>query len=89
DPDAGAVEEGALFNDMSGAMDPLELGASVLEGIRRNDPYILPHGEFKAEVGEIFGEILGLFPEGQDVPDARLAFEARRREITEAAKLGK
>ena len=87
-PDAGAVEQDALFNDMSGAMDPEELGAAVLEGIRRNDPYILPHGEFKDEVRGIFDEILALFPEGQDVPEARLAFEARRREITEAAKRG-
>ncbi len=88
DPDQGEPEEGALFNDMSGAMDPLELGEAVLRGIRRNDPYILPHGEFKDEVREIFDEILDLFPEGQDVPESRLAFERRRREITEAAKRG-
>ena len=86
-PEPGA-EPGALFNDMSGAMDPLELGEAVLRGIRRNDPYILPHGEFKDEVREIFDEILDLFPEGQDVPEGRLAFERRRREITEAAKRG-
>ena len=78
-----------LFNDMTGAMDPLELGEAVLRGIRRNDPYILPHGEFKEEVREIFEEILALFPEGQDVPDERLEFERRRREATEAAKAGK
>ena len=87
DPGADEVEADALFNDMSGAMDPEELGAAVLEGIRRNDPYILPHGEFKEEVAELFAEILELFPQGQDVPEARLAFERRRREITEAAKL--
>ena len=87
-PEAGGVEEDALFNDMSGAMDPEELGAAVLEGIRKNAPYILPHGEFKDEVRGLFEEILGLFPEGQDAPEARLAFEARRREITEAAKRG-
>jgi NAD(P)-dependent dehydrogenase (short-subunit alcohol dehydrogenase family) len=85
-PDAPASD--ALFNDMSGAMDPLELGAAVVRGIQRNDPYILPHGEFRDEVREIFEEILELFPEGQDVPEARLAFERRRREITEAAKRG-
>jgi NAD(P)-dependent dehydrogenase (short-subunit alcohol dehydrogenase family) len=88
-PEAGEVETDALFNDMSGAMDPLELGEAVLRGIQRNDPYILPHGEFKEEVREIFEEILALFPEGQDVPEARLEFERRRREITEAAKAGK
>ncbi len=78
----------ALFNDMSGAMDPLELGEAVLRGIQRNDPYILAHGEFKEEVREIFEEILALFPEDQNVPEGRLAFERRRREITEAAKRG-
>ena len=88
-PDGPAEPEaGALFNDMSGAMDPLELGEAVLRGIQRNDPYILAHGEFKDEVREIFDEILALFPEGQDVSEGRLAFERRRREITEAAKRG-
>jgi len=89
-PDGPAEPAGdALFNDMSGAMDPLELGEAVLRGIQNNDPYILAHGEFKDEVREIFDEILDLFPEGQDVPEGRLAFERRRREITEAAKAGK
>ena len=88
-PDAGP-EPGAdaLFNDMSGAMDPLELGEAVLRGIRRNDPYILAHGEFKDEVREIFDEILDLFPPAENVSEGRLAFERRRREITEAAKRG-
>ena len=86
--EGAAPEADALFNDMAGAMDPLELGEAVLRGVRANAPYILPHGEFKAEVREIFEEILALFPEGQDVPEARLAFERRRREVTEAAKRG-
>ena len=80
--------EGELFNDMSGAMDPLELGQAVLRGIRDNDPYIFPHGEFKEEVRGIFEEILALFPDASDAPRARLDFEQRRREITEAAKRG-
>ncbi len=88
-PDGPAEPEaGALFNDMSGAMDPLELGEAVLRGVQRNDPYILAHGEFKDEVREIFDEILDQFPEARDVPEGRLAFERRRREITEAAKRG-
>ena len=88
-PDAGPEPDAAaLFNDMSGAMDPLELGEAVLRGIRRNDPYILAHGEFKDEVREIFDEILGLFPPAENVSEGRLAFEKRRREITEAAKRG-
>ena len=88
-PDAGPEPDAAaLFNDMSGAMDPLELGEAVLRGIRRNDPYILAHGEFKDEVREIFDEILDLFPPAENVSEGRLAFERRRREITEAAKRG-
>ncbi len=87
-PDQDGPAEDALFNDMSDAMDPLELGEAVLRGIRRNDPYILAHGEFRDEVREIFDEILDLFPEAKDVPEGRLAFERRRREITEAAKRG-
>ena len=88
-PDAGPEPVAdALFNDMSGAMDPLELGEAVLRGIRRNDPYILAHGEFKDEVREIFDEILDLFPPAENVSEGRLAFERRRREITEAAKRG-
>ena len=88
-PDAGPEPDAAaLFNDMSGAMDPLELGEAVLRGIRRNDPYILAHGEFKDEVREIFDEILDLFPPAENVSEGRLAFEKRRREITEAAKRG-
>ncbi len=88
-PDAGPEPDAAaLFNDMSGAMDPLELGEAVLRGIRRNDPYILAHGEFKDEVREIFDEILDLSPPAENVSEGRLAFEKRRREITEAAKRG-
>ena len=69
----------AMFNTMEGAMDPLELGEAVLTGVRRNDPFILPHGEFKDEVAGLFQEVLDAFPEGQDVDPARLAFEERRR----------
>ena len=83
-----APGEGELFNDMSAGMDPLELGQAVLRGIKANDPYILPHGEFKGEVREIFEEILALFPDAADAPEGRLAFEQRRREMTEAAKRG-
>jgi NAD(P)-dependent dehydrogenase (short-subunit alcohol dehydrogenase family) len=83
-----APREDAIFNDMSEAMDPLELGEAVLAGIKANAPYILPHGEFKEEVRELFEEILAQFPEGQEVSEGRIAFEQRRREMTEAAKRG-
>jgi NAD(P)-dependent dehydrogenase (short-subunit alcohol dehydrogenase family) len=66
-------------------MDPVELGERVLRGIRRNDPYILTHGEFQDEVRGLFEQILAAFP--ADPADAgRIAFEASRRRMTEAAR---
>ena len=73
----------AMFNTMEGAMDPLEVGEVVLEGIRTNEPYILPHGEFKEEVQELFDDILNAFPADQKADQKRLDFEERRRTMTE------
>jgi NAD(P)-dependent dehydrogenase (short-subunit alcohol dehydrogenase family) len=84
----GPADENAMFNSLDAGMDPLEMGAAVLEGIRRNDAFILAHPEFKDEVRELFEAILALFPEGE-APADRVAFERRRREMTEAAKAGK
>ena len=67
-------------------MDPLELGERVLAGIRRNDAYILPHGEFKEEVAVLFEEILAGFPAGQEIDPGRREFEERRRAATREAK---
>jgi NAD(P)-dependent dehydrogenase (short-subunit alcohol dehydrogenase family) len=62
-------------------MDPLEVATRVLQGIRNNDLYIFPHGEFREELQEIFGEVLGALPAEAGAADPRrLAFEARRRE---------
>ena len=80
--------EAAMFNTLDAGMDPLELGEAVLAGIRANDAYILPHGEFKAEVEGLFDDILAAFPEGQEAPPDRVAFEQRRRDMTEAYKRG-
>ena len=76
----------ALFNSMEGAMDPLEVGAAVVRGIRENAPYILPHSEFRDEVAGLFDEILAAFPRNQQIHPARLAFEDGRREMTEALR---
>ncbi|HVV93912.1 MAG TPA: SDR family NAD(P)-dependent oxidoreductase [Hyphomicrobiales bacterium] len=69
-------------------MDPLEVGERVLQGIRDDDAYILPHGEFKDEVAGLFAEIVDGFPEGQEIDPGRLAFEEIRRRRTEEAKRG-
>jgi NAD(P)-dependent dehydrogenase (short-subunit alcohol dehydrogenase family) len=44
-------------------MDSLECGRRVLDGIRRNDLYILTHPEFRDGVDERFRAIMASFPE--------------------------
>ena len=60
-------------------MDPLEVGARVVEGIRNNAPYILTHEEFRDEVRELHEMLDAAFPRGQHIPAERQAFEDRRR----------
>jgi NAD(P)-dependent dehydrogenase (short-subunit alcohol dehydrogenase family) len=67
-------------------MDPLEMGERVLKGIKRNDAYILTHGEFKDEVAGLFSDILASFPADDQIDPGRLEFENRRRAMTEEAK---
>jgi NAD(P)-dependent dehydrogenase (short-subunit alcohol dehydrogenase family) len=62
-------------------MDPVELGAFVIEGIRNNAPYILTHSEFREEVRELYGMLDAAFPRNQEVPAGRKAFEEQRRAI--------
>ena len=88
-PAASATGDAAVFNNLDAGMDPMEMGDAVLRGIRRNDAYILPHGEFKEEVRGLFEEILAAFPDDKDVPAERVAFEDRRRRMTEDARAGK
>ncbi len=77
---------GSFTGDMTGGMDPVELGERVLLGIQRNDAYILPHGEFKDEVQGLFDENISGFPEGQEIDPGRKAFEDGRRQATAEAK---
>jgi len=70
----------------SAGMDPLEMGERILRGIRRNDAYILTHGEFKDEVAGLFNDILASFPTDDNIDPGRLEFENRRRAMTEEAK---
>lgn len=73
-----------LANIHQVGMDPDEVAARVLEGVRRNDLHIFPHPEFKDELRELFDGILAAVPDGQ-VDPARLAFEeGRRRRQAEA-----
>ena len=89
EPAAMATGDAAVFNTLDAGMDPLELGEAVLRGVRRNDPYIFPHGEFQEEVRGLFEEILAAFPDAATAPPERVAFEDRRRRMTEDARAGK
>jgi len=67
---------------LASSMDPVELGAMVVEGIRENAPYIFTHAEFRDEVAELHRALEEAFPRGQNVPPARQAFEDHRRQLT-------
>lgn len=67
-------------------MDPAEVAALALQGIRRNDFYILTHQENKEELRGIFDEALAAFPQSQAIDSGRKAFEDERREKTAIAK---
>jgi NAD(P)-dependent dehydrogenase (short-subunit alcohol dehydrogenase family) len=60
-------------------MDPDEVGAAVVEGIRTNAPYILTHSEFRDEVRELYEMLDAAFPRNQSVPPGRRDFEEKRR----------
>jgi NAD(P)-dependent dehydrogenase (short-subunit alcohol dehydrogenase family) len=55
---------------MATAMDPLEAGRQVLEGVRNNDLYILSHPEFAPAVRERFELMLASFSK-EPVPEGR------------------
>jgi NAD(P)-dependent dehydrogenase (short-subunit alcohol dehydrogenase family) len=63
-PGTGAVDL------MGAAMDPLEAGQQVLEGVRRNDLYILSHPEFAPAAKQRMQLIMASFSK-QPVPKAR------------------
>jgi NAD(P)-dependent dehydrogenase (short-subunit alcohol dehydrogenase family) len=82
--EASAPDEAAraAARDMTASwMDPVELGAYVIEGIRSNAPYILTHCEFREEVRELYEMLDAAFPRNQQVPAGRQAFEDQRRAI--------
>lgn len=82
--EAGARDDAgrAAAREMTASwMDPVELGARVIEGIRNNEPYIVTHAEFRDEVRELYEMLDAAFPRHQDVPAGRQAFEDQRREM--------
>lgn len=84
--DAASQSQREMVNALlTSSMDPIELGAMVVEGIRANAPYILTHAEFRDEVREIYEGLDAAFPPNQQVPPGRKAFEDHRRQL--AARL--
>ena len=67
-------------------LDPVELGEKVLEGVLRNDLYIIPYSEFREELVARLDRVLAALPDPKDDPGAarrQEVFAARRRERDE------
>jgi hypothetical protein len=76
--DHAAVERLAGIHEYG--MEPDTIGARILDGIRENRAHIFTHPDHKAEVEELFGEVLADY---RDYPqdagfEQRVAFEERR-----------
>ena len=78
---AGESQRHMVETLLKQSMDPVELGARVVEGIRANAPYILTHSEFLEEVQELHRALEAAFPRDQQVPPGRKAFEEHRRQL--------
>jgi hypothetical protein len=63
-------------------MDPMDMGALVVQAIKENRFHILTHGEFLDEVKERHRQIEADFVT-LDIPQARAAFENMRRETVD------
>jgi NAD(P)-dependent dehydrogenase (short-subunit alcohol dehydrogenase family) len=74
-----AASGALLARVLPAGMDPLEVGRKVLRGILRNDFYIFPHPEFRAEFQQEFDEIIAALPQEETDPE-REKFEAARRQ---------
>lgn len=74
-PPLGAQEGGPQVDLMGVAMEPLDAGRQVLEGIRRNDLYILSHPEFAPMVRERADLLMASFSK-EPVPEGRRAATA-------------
>jgi NAD(P)-dependent dehydrogenase (short-subunit alcohol dehydrogenase family) len=72
-------------------LDPVELGQKVLEGVLRNDLYIIPYSEFRAELVARLDRVLAALPDPKDDPGAarrQAVFDARRRERAQEERQG-
>ena len=78
---------GKIFREvLPTGMTPVEVGVKVLQGIQRNDFYILPHPEFKEEFRESFDEIIAALPDTPFNPKREVYEEERRQSRRDARK---
>jgi NAD(P)-dependent dehydrogenase (short-subunit alcohol dehydrogenase family) len=70
---------------IEGGMDPLVVGHKVVEGVRRNDAYIITHPEFKGAIEARLQQILGAFDaaaaRGAERPPAQKQPEAILKDL--------
>lgn len=90
-----AMQEGAADEVSAGfvraqqfAMDPLIVGRAVLDAIRGNELYVLPHAEFIEEVRALHAEIIDAFRTDLPMNPERTAFEHGRRKMIDSIKAG-
>jgi len=81
--DHGGEQTGVSPAPITGGMAPRAVGGRVLQGIRDNELYIFPHGEFKDEVAQYFQRMLDAFPPAEGIDPERAAMEARRAKMTD------
>ena len=71
----------ALWAALRQAMDPMDLGAAVVQAIKENRFHILTHAEFLDEVRDRHRLIEAEFPGDETVPEPRRRFEETRRQL--------
>ncbi len=68
-------------------MDPVEVGAHVIAGVRENRQYIFPHAEFRDELRAVMDELLAALPDRPPDPKRMAVEDWRRQRKADAAKL--
>lgn len=71
---------------LSVGMDPVEVGAHVIAGVRENRQYIFPHAEFRDELRAVADEILAALPDRAPDPERMRIEDWRRQRKADAAK---
>lgn len=73
-----------LWDALRVGMEPMDMGAMVVDAIRENRPHICTHLEFLEEVRARNRALEDAFPMEQEIPEGRRVFETSRREAVDA-----